>query len=277
MCMPTFFDLYSLYTEDFRLSSLFAMRQNWHTTRTFEMRLPRRNHGLVLFVGCDGVLKSAEEEKRIYAPRGSLVLLPEGSRYRWSFSNTEEGKSSTLLLEFDLISSDGKRMVIGGGPALLSKEHTEGARAHVEACIDALSRPLPVPALAYASAYALLASLTESGRLSHTVSGRFSVIKEGIRYLQEDPTQDKSIGEIAELCHVSINYFERLFKEYAGTSPAEYRLERRIERAKQLLSRNDGTSLAQIASELGYADVAYFCRVFKQSVGVTPGTYRKER
>ena len=269
------FDFYSLYNVDFQLSSVFAMRQNWHPSRSFEMRLPRRNHALIYFIGCDGTLENTRSGFCTAAPRGSLFLLPEGSLYRWTFSNTEEGKTSTLLLEFDLLSPGGERMLISGGPVCLLKEHAEGARAHIEDAIDAQSRPLPVPALAYASAYTLLTLLTERGRLSHAVSERFSVIHKGIRYLQEDALQEKSIAELAMDCHVSINYFERLFKEYAGISPAEYRLERRMARAKQLLSRNDGTPLAQIASELGYADVAYFCRAFKQSVGVTPGTYRK--
>jgi AraC-like DNA-binding protein len=47
----------------------------------------------------------------------------------------------------------------------------------------------------------------------------------------------------------------------------------KLERARMLLSVGDMT-VQQVASELGFYDTAYFCRVFKKAFGITPTQYR---
>ena len=48
------------------------------------------------------------------------------------------------------------------------------------------------------------------------------------------------------MCYVTPAYFRRLFRKYAGVSPAEYRTARRVERAKELL-RTSSLSVSAIA------------------------------
>ena len=57
-------------------------------------------------------------------------------------------------------------------------------------------------------------------------------------------------------------------------SPAKYRTERKIVRAKIYLQHNT-MSVAEISDRLGFADVSYFIKIFKECVGVTPNQYRK--
>ena len=87
-------------------------------------------------------------------------------------------------------------------------------------------------------------------------------------------SQERSISEIARMCNVSVNYFERLFKEYSGVTPAKYRLIGKINRAKLMLETSF-LSVEQISLELNFSDSAYFCRIFKKNVGMTPTQYRK--
>jgi AraC-like DNA-binding protein len=63
----------------------------------------------------------------------------------------------------------------------------------------------------------------------------------------------------------------RHFRKLFGTSPHRYLVMRRLDRARQLLST--GESLAQVASETGFADQAHFTRHFKKTFGMTPGRW----
>ena len=66
----------------------------------------------------------------------------------------------------------------------------------------------------------------------------------------------------------------RRFANATGMTPIKYCRAVRIARARELLEGGD-TSQKQIAQSLGYKDVASFARVFRKSVGLAPGAYRK--
>jgi YesN/AraC family two-component response regulator len=61
-----------------------------------------------------------------------------------------------------------------------------------------------------------------------------------------------------------------------GIPPIQYINRRRIEKAQQLLLSSDD-SLYRIAAQVGFADVYYFSRLFKQYVGLAPSYYQKRR
>ena len=100
-------------------------------------------------------------------------------------------------------------------------------------------------------------------------AGQFSLIAKGIRYLEEDPLQEKSIEEIAKMCAVSSGCFRRLFSEYAGVSPSVYRIRNKMEKAKVLLESGTCT-VGEVSEKLGFSDVSYFSRLFKKYMGITP-------
>jgi AraC-like DNA-binding protein len=81
---------------------------------------------------------------------------------------------------------------------------------------------------------------------------------------------------IAAEAGMSITTLRRRFRRAMGMSPHEYVLLARIAAARQILAETD-LPLKSIAEQLGYDNVYFFCRQFKQSVGVPPGLYRKTR
>ncbi|HEY8314405.1 MAG TPA: AraC family transcriptional regulator [Candidatus Baltobacteraceae bacterium] len=68
----------------------------------------------------------------------------------------------------------------------------------------------------------------------------------------------------------------RQFRSATGTTPHAYLLEIRLLRAKQLLETT-GDSIQEIASKVGFGDLAYFSRFFKSRTGLSPSSYRAER
>ena len=229
------------------------------------MKNPRPNNALVLFCGCRG--KYRDESIAFDIPEGSVVFVPEGSSYDWTFYDTESERVSTILFEFALIDRNGRRLGAELTTQIIEAD-AKGAKALFDKLIYEFHRPLSAPVRTKAAAYELLTFLLESGRKTATIRN-LKCIYNGIKYLENDPRQDMSIAEIAKSCNVSVNYFERLFKEYAGCSPSEYRIKKKMERAILLISVGDMT-VGQVAAELGFEDTAYFCRIFKKAFGITP-------
>lgn len=91
-------------------------------------------------------------------------------------------------------------------------------------------------------------------------------------YLDEHFCEEFSLEMLAELCGMSATYFRRLFHSVYHETPAEYRRRLRIARAEDLILCGQ-YHLAEIASLCGYPDPAYFSRVFKKTLGVSPSHY----
>jgi AraC-like DNA-binding protein len=100
---------------------------------------------------------------------------------------------------------------------------------------------------------------------------------QALRILTDRPWTDViDYGPLAEQLGISQSTLRRKFQQAVGTSPHAYVLQCRTAEARRLLGETD-LSIKQIADRLGYSDVYFFTRQFKQLSGVPPGTYRKSR
>ena len=68
--------------------------------------------------------------------------------------------------------------------------------------------------------------------------------------------------------------FKRRFKEATGMAPLEYVHALRLEHAKHLLETTP-EPVEGIAVDVGYEDAAFFNRLFRRKVRLTPGQYRR--
>jgi AraC-like DNA-binding protein len=93
-----------------------------------------------------------------------------------------------------------------------------------------------------------------------------------VDYIKKNLHQKLSIDSIAKLAYVSKSNFFKMFKDELGTSPNDFILQERINRAKELLASQ--TSIKETAFQTGFSDTNYFTRVFKQLEGVTPKSYQ---
>jgi AraC-like DNA-binding protein len=82
-----------------------------------------------------------------------------------------------------------------------------------------------------------------------------------------------TVDEMAFLCNMTLSTFKRHFASIYGTSPNKWLIERRMERAAQLLTQNQATP-SEIYQELGYENLSSFIKTFKQIHKVTPKQYQ---
>jgi AraC-like DNA-binding protein len=94
------------------------------------------------------------------------------------------------------------------------------------------------------------------------------------RNLLEDTSSNLTLDEIAESCGLNYNTFRKQFTATFGITPGKYRINCRIEAAKNALAA--GKSVTSIADELGFSDIYAFTRRFTAVVGKPPAKYRDE-
>ena len=93
-------------------------------------------------------------------------------------------------------------------------------------------------------------------------------------YLNENYDKDVSLELVAKITGFSPSYFSQIFKTKSGKSFLQYKNDIRIQKAMHLLNTT-GSSVTSVAFEVGYNDVTYFTRAFKEYIGVTPSEYKK--
>ncbi len=92
------------------------------------------------------------------------------------------------------------------------------------------------------------------------------------RRLADEPRV--SLRALARDCGLSYERFRKLFRARLGVSPHDYRIRRRLDRARAMLLERE-RSIQGIATALGYANPFQFSTQFKRLVGVSPATYRR--
>ena len=86
--------------------------------------------------------------------------------------------------------------------------------------------------------------------------------------------QNIEFESLAATAELSLYHFARTFKQSEGTTSHAFVLERRLARARELLTRTD-LSLSEVAFAVGFADQSHFTRRFRQMDGISPGQFRK--
>ncbi|MEG2951488.1 MAG: helix-turn-helix transcriptional regulator [Clostridia bacterium] len=121
----------------------------------------------------------------------------------------------------------------------------------------------------------LLALITSSSWEDElTVKNCNKHVRIALQYIHENYMCNITTADIAEHVGVHIGHLHRLFLAETNCRLGEYITALRINKAKSLLMRTDVSTL-HIAHIVGISTLQYFCRVFKQQVGVTPQTFRK--
>lgn len=117
-------------------------------------------------------------------------------------------------------------------------------------------------------------ALTEGKNAADTeeIRRKLAFVREYIfAHYAEKITKEK----LAAFVFLTQDELDRLFRNHEGMDIPAFIENTRIERAAALL-RGTGRTVSAIASEVGFADPAYFCRRFRKAYGMTPGQYRRK-
>ena len=100
------------------------------------------------------------------------------------------------------------------------------------------------------------------------------VISPALDYIRKQYNQSFDQKHLADLCHLSVSHFRRLFREQVGASPLAFLHQTRILNSCTLLRASERL-ISEVSSAVGYDSLSSFNRHFHQIMGLTPSEWRR--
>ncbi len=113
----------------------------------------------------------------------------------------------------------------------------------------------------------------QRGGLLHTLAHLPDKARRAIRIMQRQIEQPLPLPAIAAQVQVSTRQLERLFRRHAGTSPARYYMQLRVEQARELLLYSD-QPIIEVAVACGFTATSHFATWYKRIYGLRPSDVR---
>ena len=102
----------------------------------------------------------------------------------------------------------------------------------------------------------------------------YNRIAEAIDYIKVNFKEQPNLDEVAEKVHLSPFHFQRLFTEWAGTSPKKFLQYISVEHAKKILKENNHATLFDAAFDTGLSGTSRLHDLFVNIEGMTPAEYK---
>jgi len=99
-------------------------------------------------------------------------------------------------------------------------------------------------------------------------------LKKVLTFIEEQLAEDLSLQQIAEVAGVSASHLKAQFRKTLGMPVHQYVIQRRVERARELLTQ-DGLSMAAIAEAAGFAHQSHMARHMRHLLGAAPLAVRR--
>ena len=265
------------YRQSCKAEVLNARKQRWTEQESFNcIGNPKKQHILLVLLDCEAVY-TLKDGRELRVPRNSVVYAPEGCEYSVVFTdcNTDKGYN-TIGINFKLYDENDVPFRLSDDVRVYALRHTAPVLDSFHKIADEFQYAIRSSMKINGMFYLLLSDIGGYYHERHNILPKYNVISKGISALESSRVNEITVNELAKMCNVSPIYFRKLFKEYSGVTPIEYKLNVMIEEAKQQLIYSD-KPVWEIAEALGFSSATYFCRAFRKRVGMTPVQYKESQ
>jgi len=221
-------------------------------TRCLEHRHPVTE--LVVNFGASGILHQ-DGKRRVYRDGDSFVYQPNGTHWIETTTSGEQVCLHVAGCGADLIPPGVYTSASVVEAAKRVRTAMNGSMIHQQERVDLLSGLLVLTLLDMIKPPSGLAE-----RIQH-------VLNEGL-------ADGHGVSEAARVLHISPDRLRQVFRKAYGVSPLRYLMQRRLDRARNLLA-SSGLPIQDIAETCGMPDAFYFARFFRRATGVTPTAWRQ--
>lgn len=205
------------------------------------------------------------ESKQLRAKERDMVYLPRNTAYQSKWLR----ESRFVVVDMELCNAEGQAIRFGENPCVLFHDthHVyDGLLAEMAEKADTTG---PFDWLERLSlSFKLLCEMARDTTWTES-DEKYSRIKRGVVFLENNYAEDFSLEDLADMCALSAGYFRKLFMECKGTSPSDYRNRLRIRRAAELL-RTGKYTVSEAAEQVGIRDIKYFGKLFYRYTGLKP-------
>ena len=91
-------------------------------------------------------------------------------------------------------------------------------------------------------------------------------------FIDKNYHEDIDLEQISQQAFLSRFHFHRLFRQVYKRTPHQYITQKRLDKAKDLLSENK--PVAKVCTEVGFESIGSFSILFKKEIGFAPQYYR---
>ncbi|MFF2886469.1 response regulator [Paenibacillus sp. NPDC057967] len=221
------------------------------------------------------------EGSGIYSSESASSRDREGMRLPAMYQEAEglvDEKLQTLVAEWKEDWSQ------GGCPPLVLKEEASRVlsimfkhQVDPYALVESFDRLFKTETLAeLCDTLLLVAGELRKSRSDFDAPGFSHPIDKALEYIRTHYLETMTLQQVADIVHVSKNYFSILFKKVTGHNFIDYVITLRIQRAKELLAGSE-LKVYEVAELSGFNDVKYFSKLFKKMTGQSPVDYREQK
>jgi AraC-like DNA-binding protein len=221
-----------------------------------------------------GLMQCSDEEVPL-AP-GTCFWMRPGRRYE--ATQDPAARLGVSYVHFELLTARGRRLPLSDfipPVEAVVVRHFTFFDVTMSRLIEARREP-GGPAVAIGLLASLLVDLialppqAEAGIERHH---REAILQATAR-IRESPGASPGVADLARQTGYSVDHFSRVFRRVTGRRPQAYIIEAKLDRARQLLAES-ALTVGQIAEALGYRDIFFFSRQFREHAGCAPSAYRR--
>jgi AraC-like DNA-binding protein len=199
--------------------------------------------------------------KDIVLETGDVLFIPQGTPYTALYL---EDDTAITHAQFDLI--------YGSLPGVLQEPYRfrlPQSEAISSKMPDAMAPDIPEDSIALWGAYHIYRLMWNAVDSSRKPAKKFKKLLPALEHIKKNYRKQEKIESYARLCRMSESGFRRLFVEYTGLSPVDYRNEIRLSEAKKLIETGEYL-VEEAAMEVGFQNISFFCRAYRKKFGHTP-------
>ncbi len=255
-----FMALNQIFSEEFNIDSIIALRQNRSISRHNWLETGRHTNALFMITDLPAFYE-LEGGYRFKAEKGDILLLSKGTRYSVEFTVPDGKQTHPMMINFRLTDANGKELFLPKGVFKLMKD--DGGFLQLFSSATQLYKNSSIIMLK-AKVYEIIGNIFPIEPSDEC----------SIAYINRHYTRNFSIPYLAERCAMSETAYRKRFKEITGLSPVQYINRLKIEKACELIKSGE-LNATYICEFLNFDSLSYFYRVFKGIMGVTPKEYKE--
>ncbi len=251
---------YNLQEPNFTVSKMVITSVSREKNYRHSVLNGRLNHGFIYIVS--GKLRhdffeNAYESLTLQA--GDLVFIPKSCAYSTTYL---DDLTEIRVIQFD-ISAGELPSYLSAPQKILLPNANELIHAFFRSFRGMVSGH---PFYHLSCLYHLLWQIDESYT---RIPAKYQKLQPALLELGTAYDQNKSIAYYAALCDMSEVNFRRLFREFIGKSPIEYRNDLRLSNARIKLQSGE-YNVSEAAEASGFSNLSFFIRLYKKKFGYTP-------
>lgn len=203
---------------------------------------------------------------------GAFILAASGlldgrrAATHWRFAEDLARLHPCITVEPNVLFVDEGRIVTSAG-----------ASAGLDMCLHLVRRDYGQSVAADAARLTVAPLHRDGGQaqfIRHEPPGSLASLTPLIEWMRDNLDSAHTVDSLAARANMSSRTFARRFQEQTGTTPLQWLLMARIDRARELLEESD-TSIDQTAFLSGFGSAVTFRARFRRVVGLTPTEYRR--